>query len=241
MSTNCLIGLEYYDGSVKALYCHFDGYLEGVGKKLLDHYKTSEKVYELFQEGYSLEGLGTSVEDCRFDHSFSSIPVKLFKNEKEFSKADHLYLYLFSESDSVWFCKTWQQKEKWMTIQDGIDFEKYLEAVEENEEDHPEEYAKYFPEDPPKDLQLTIPNHLKDTFLNFLNKGLNLIKNNYGVFSKEEKELYELLKEKVDNLIDEEDVKQAKEALDEVEEEGTKHISQVIEEIGLQKVLGCLC
>jgi hypothetical protein len=241
MSTRCLIGLEYDDGSVEALYCHFDGYLEGVGKRLLDHYSDYGDVYELFEEGFSLNSLGDSINTCKFDYRDESIPIKCFENKEEFSKANYPYLYLFSEYDFKWYCKTWQQKEKWMTIPETIAFEKYLEKIEENEEDYPEEYAKYFPEDPPKDLQLTIPNHLKGSFLNFLAVGLSLIENNYGVFSKEEKELYEFLKEKVDELIDEEDVEQAKKSLEESKEEDTKHISQVIDEIGLQKVLNALC
>lgn len=38
MSTRCLIGKMEKDGSVKAIYCHHDGYPAGVGKTLSDFY-----------------------------------------------------------------------------------------------------------------------------------------------------------------------------------------------------------
>lgn len=40
MSTNSLIGKERDNGNVEYIYCHFDGYLEGVGSVLQDY--TSE-------------------------------------------------------------------------------------------------------------------------------------------------------------------------------------------------------
>lgn len=38
MSTRCYIGKLEKDGRVKAIYCHHDGYPEGVGKTLKDFY-----------------------------------------------------------------------------------------------------------------------------------------------------------------------------------------------------------
>ncbi|CAB4130259.1 hypothetical protein UFOVP116_349 [uncultured Caudovirales phage] len=37
MSTNCLIGVTH-GGNFKVIYCHFDGYLSGVGATLFKHY-----------------------------------------------------------------------------------------------------------------------------------------------------------------------------------------------------------
>lgn len=36
MSTNSNIGYQHKDGAVTVVYCHFDGYLDGVGQDLLD-------------------------------------------------------------------------------------------------------------------------------------------------------------------------------------------------------------
>lgn len=50
MSTRSRIGIETYNG-IRHIYCHFDGYPEGVGKVLLKHYKTEAKILELMDLG----------------------------------------------------------------------------------------------------------------------------------------------------------------------------------------------
>ena len=40
MSTRCRIGIENKNGTITSIYCHHDGYLEGVGEILVNHYKT---------------------------------------------------------------------------------------------------------------------------------------------------------------------------------------------------------
>lgn len=55
MSTRSRIGMEFttVNGAhmVKSIYCHFDGYPEGVGQKLMDHYQDREKVESLIELG----------------------------------------------------------------------------------------------------------------------------------------------------------------------------------------------
>jgi len=52
MSTRALIGIQNKSGkSIKYIYAHNDNYLEGVGKTLLDHYKTRQKVFRLIALG----------------------------------------------------------------------------------------------------------------------------------------------------------------------------------------------
>lgn len=51
MSTRSRIGIENADGTVTSVCCHFDGYYEGVGRTLLDHYKYREKVQALIDLG----------------------------------------------------------------------------------------------------------------------------------------------------------------------------------------------
>lgn len=60
MSTRCLIG--YVDGDcVRYTYCHHDGYVQHVGRILLDHYKTVEDVRKLVLLG-DLSSLGLTPE-----------------------------------------------------------------------------------------------------------------------------------------------------------------------------------
>lgn len=52
MGTRSRIGIEDGEtGKVRSIYCHWDGYPDGVGQTLLDHYKDRGKVEELIALG----------------------------------------------------------------------------------------------------------------------------------------------------------------------------------------------
>jgi len=73
MSTNSSIAIKNLDGTITGIYCHWDGYLEGVGNKLVKHYDTKEKVNALIALG-DISVLGETSE-CPDGHSFQN-PVK---------------------------------------------------------------------------------------------------------------------------------------------------------------------
>lgn len=65
MSTRCRIGIENKNGTITSIYCHHDGYLEGVGEILVNHYKAEEKIRQLMELG-DMSSLGTEpVENLR--------------------------------------------------------------------------------------------------------------------------------------------------------------------------------
>ncbi len=70
MSTRSLIGAVQEDGSVKFIYCHWDGYPEHNGKVLLSHYKSQEKVKSLL----ALGNLSFLAEKLGRRHSFDNAP-----------------------------------------------------------------------------------------------------------------------------------------------------------------------
>jgi hypothetical protein len=52
MATRSRIAVELSDGTVKSVYCHNDGYLEGVGQDLLNlEFSSTEEVEEFIDEG----------------------------------------------------------------------------------------------------------------------------------------------------------------------------------------------
>lgn len=51
MSTRSLIAIENLDGTNRSIYCHYDGYPQGVGARLKNHYQTRESVEELIALG----------------------------------------------------------------------------------------------------------------------------------------------------------------------------------------------
>lgn len=67
MGTRSTIAILREDGSVSKIYCHWDGYLEHNGQKLLTHYNTAEKVEELIALG-DLSSLGNTIG---YKHPFS--------------------------------------------------------------------------------------------------------------------------------------------------------------------------
>lgn len=70
MSTRSIIATVTPEGKCKAIYCHFDGYPEGVGQTLLDHYKDQNKINDLI----ALGGISSLAEEisCPEGHSFET-------------------------------------------------------------------------------------------------------------------------------------------------------------------------
>lgn len=68
MSTRSNIGVRNTDGTIDYIYCHFDGYPEGVGKKLISSYQDMDRVNELMKLG-DLSSLGEEIgEKSVFDN-----------------------------------------------------------------------------------------------------------------------------------------------------------------------------
>jgi hypothetical protein len=111
MSTRSRIAIENQDGTVDSIYCHFDGYLEGVGKTLFNHYD-QEKLEKLLELG-DISSLGTSTTDtvayCR-DRG-EDLHFKTFKDvedlfENGFNSLEEYVYYL--TKDGVWLMYTLQ-------------------------------------------------------------------------------------------------------------------------------------
>ena len=62
MSTRARIGILLPDDSILSVYHHFDGYPEGLGVKLQEHYNTYDKVAELIDGG--------NMSNCYSDSTF---------------------------------------------------------------------------------------------------------------------------------------------------------------------------
>lgn len=62
MATRSTIALEFADGTVQQVYCHWDGYLENNGKILLEHYSDPFKLRDLIDLG-DISSLGPNIGD----------------------------------------------------------------------------------------------------------------------------------------------------------------------------------
>jgi hypothetical protein len=71
MATRSTIALEFADGTVGQVYCHWDGYLEHNGAILFKHYSDPFKLQQLIDTG-DLSILGPDIgEPHSFDNPFS--------------------------------------------------------------------------------------------------------------------------------------------------------------------------
>ena len=70
MSTNSTIALEFADGTVQSVYCHWDGYLDHNGLILQEHYSDPFKLQQLIDLG-NLSSLGPNIgEKHQFDNPY---------------------------------------------------------------------------------------------------------------------------------------------------------------------------
>lgn len=81
MATRSTIAVELPSGNVAQIYCHWDGYLEGVGKTLLTHYNDMLKAIELITLG-DISSLGTVIgEKHPFSFSDAGIGCNEYKDK----------------------------------------------------------------------------------------------------------------------------------------------------------------
>jgi hypothetical protein len=126
MATRSRIGLKLDDGTIKQVYCHWDGYVEGVGLTLVENYNTIDKVEELINLG-NISSLGFKVstdEPHSFDNPAKGVTVAYMRDRGEigqeaqtltmnewmsveYSSAIDFY-YLFSDSQ-WWVFKLFRQ------------------------------------------------------------------------------------------------------------------------------------
>lgn len=121
MATRSTIGMRTYDGNIKAVYCHWDGYLEGVGKTLLNSYKDVFKVNQLLDKG-NISSLESQIKNTVFYADKEGIddnsPV-VFKTVQDMIEyfSDSEYFYVFE--DDYW------------TVSTGGNFAKLVDIMKE--------------------------------------------------------------------------------------------------------------
>jgi hypothetical protein len=122
MSTKSNIGIRETDGTVKTIYCHWDGYPKGVGKTLIEHYLMRDKIESLIALG-DLSSLGEQPEPTgRVAHTFEEpedgITVAYHRdrgNDLSQARTDKS-LQAFVDSDVEEFGYVYTQYGEWMMV-----------------------------------------------------------------------------------------------------------------------------
>ncbi len=103
MGTRSLIAAQR-DGYFESIYCHWDGYLDGVGKTLLEHYTDQTKLHALLALGdrSSLdEGLTPGYRDARGETGVNAQRATTLDDlfhQADGSGAEFVYVFV----DGVW-------------------------------------------------------------------------------------------------------------------------------------------
>lgn len=99
MSTRSIISIENSEDNYDAIYCHFDGYLSGVGACLFIHYKNERDIRELISRG-DASFIRGKIDKCEFFtqrgedlHIKRGITLQELKNYANDIFADYLYVY----------------------------------------------------------------------------------------------------------------------------------------------------
>lgn len=136
MSTRSLIGIQNANGSIDFIYCHHDGYLSYVGKKLVNHYRDEETIRKLLNLG-DMSSLGdTPVSDvdgwkvladttdalCTTYKSRGETGVD-FKTaadrEEYFQRMDDYgvdYIYVYVPSEQRWLYRDGRVNKPWRSV-----------------------------------------------------------------------------------------------------------------------------
>jgi hypothetical protein len=129
MGTRSTIALEFADGTVEQVYCHWDGYLEHNGKILAEHYMNPFKVKQLLALG-GFSSLQETVEETAeqaYTQRGESCDINKFANFTEY-RADcqqEEYDYILRNVNGVatWFVRSYATDGIWITLAEAFDMQ----------------------------------------------------------------------------------------------------------------------
>lgn len=129
MGTRSTIALEFADGTVEQVYCHWDGYLANNGKILLQSYMDPFKVKALLALG-GFSSLKDTVEDTA-DEAYTqrgeSCDINKFKDIAEYfadcQQEEYDYILRNVNGIAVWYVRCYASDSKWVTMAEAFKME----------------------------------------------------------------------------------------------------------------------
>jgi hypothetical protein len=140
MGTRSTIALEFADGTVEQVYCHWDGYLDHNGKILDDHYQDPFKVKELLALGAfsSLRNDVESTKETAYHHwRGEELVITRYKNADEYfdccSSEEYDYILRDSAANggATWFVRCDSTNDQWVTLAEAFELEKQFSECDE--------------------------------------------------------------------------------------------------------------
>jgi hypothetical protein len=125
MATRSTIALEFADGTVQQVYCHWDGYLSGVGQQLVEDYSDPFELRDLI-DGGDMSTIGEPYTDRG-----EELCIRKFKDFADYAKngQDEEYDYILRPVDgkAVWFVRCYSTDGKWVTMAEAFKMEEECE------------------------------------------------------------------------------------------------------------------
>ena len=129
MATRSTIALEFADGTVQQVYCHWDGYLEHNGKILAEHYSDPFKLRDLIDLGAFSSLCPTVAETKETAYHFSrgeELCINKFKDIEDYYKEcqGEEYDYILSmnwQGKAQWYVRYYDTQENWIPIEHAFE------------------------------------------------------------------------------------------------------------------------
>jgi hypothetical protein len=129
MGTRSTIALEFADGSVSQVYCHWDGYLSNNGQILAEHYMDPFKVKELLELG-DFSSLRDSVEDTKegcYSERGEDCPARRYQHFDEYvtecQQEEYDYILRNVDGVAVWFVRYYDTDGCWVSLERAFEID----------------------------------------------------------------------------------------------------------------------
>ena len=150
MSTNSTIGIRRIDGTESRIYCHWDGYIEGVGITLQIYYNSAELIEQLLKLG-NLSSLDKKIipdSENNFDNGVKDACLPYTVRGEKWEQVPvtqrEEYNYTFDEIYNLWFVE-YSDYEEYVIPDVHIRFnyerltsEPLVEAINRKFKEHPD-------------------------------------------------------------------------------------------------------
>jgi hypothetical protein len=116
MATRSTIALEFADGTVQQVYCHFDGYLSGIGAQLASDFMDPFKVRDLIDAG-DMSSIGSP-----YSERGEVCPARKYKNITEYfaecqqEEYDYILRDSAANGGATWFVRFYATDGEWTEL-----------------------------------------------------------------------------------------------------------------------------
>jgi hypothetical protein len=124
MGTRSTIALEFADGTVQAVYCHWDGYLEHNGQILLKHYSDPFKLRDLIDLGgfSSLEATVEGTAATAYTQRGEDLSIGKYKDIEDYyaNVQGEEYDYILNmnwEGKAQWYVRSYETGDNWIPLE----------------------------------------------------------------------------------------------------------------------------